>query len=128
VFDSPHQRSYADLTPSSMMVSDDKANDDDQDRRCADVTITGLGELPLTIVGTYSSDELAGRSLPVATSSRIRRGAIDSPFFINTADGVTDEQACAAIQPLVDEYGTGEPRAAASTSMIRRRGSTSCWR
>jgi putative ABC transport system permease protein len=32
----------------------------------------------------------------------------DFSVFINTADGVTDAQARAAIQPLVDQYGSGE--------------------
>jgi putative ABC transport system permease protein len=102
--------SYADMTTSSMLVSDDKAKSDDL--KIGDVLkvdLTGLGELPLTIVGTYSADELAGsyvidRGLYADASS----GYFDFSVFINLKDGVSDSQAVAAMQPLVDQYGSGE--------------------
>jgi putative ABC transport system permease protein len=102
--------SYADLSTSSMMVSDKKAKDDKL--KVGDVltiNLTGLGELPLKIVGTYSSDELAGgyvlnRALYADTSG----GYFDFSVFINTAPGVSASEAVAAIQPLVDQYGSGE--------------------
>jgi putative ABC transport system permease protein len=68
-----------------------------------------LGELPLTIVGTYSSDELAGSYV---LNRRLYANASGSYFdfsvFINLADGVSASQAVAAIQPLVDKYGSGD--------------------
>jgi putative ABC transport system permease protein len=102
--------SYADLSTSSMMVSDQKAKDDKL--KLGDVltiNLTGLGEQPLKIVGTYSSDELAGgyvlnRALYANTSG----GYFDFSVFINTAPGVSGSEAVAAIQPLVDQYGSGE--------------------
>jgi putative ABC transport system permease protein len=102
--------SYADLSTTSMMVSDKKAKDDGL--KIGDVltvTLTGLGDLPLTIVGTYSSDELAGgyvvnRGLFTDTSSPY----FDFSVFIITAPGVSASQAVAAMQPVVDQYGTGE--------------------
>ena len=102
--------SYADLSTSSMMVSDKKFKS--AHLKLGDVlkiNLTGLGELPLNIVGTYSSDELAGsyvlnRSLYSNTSGSY----FDFSVFINLADGVSAPQAVAAIQPLVDKYGSGE--------------------
>jgi putative ABC transport system permease protein len=102
--------SYADLTTSSMLVSDKKFKSDDL--KIGDVltiTLTGLGELPLSIVGTYSSDELAGqyvvdRDLYADTSGSY----FDFSVFINLADGVSNSEAEAAIQPVVDQYGSGE--------------------
>ena len=102
--------SYADMTTSSMLVSDDKAKDDDL--KIGDVLtvdLTGLGALPLTIVGTYSADELAGsyvidRSLFTNASGSY----FDFSVFINLADGVSDAEAVAAMGPLVEQYGSGE--------------------
>ncbi|MEP7202239.1 MAG: FtsX-like permease family protein [Ilumatobacteraceae bacterium] len=102
--------SYAELSTTSMMVSDKKAKDDGL--KIGDVltvNLAGLGELPLTIVGTYSSDELAGgyvvdRDLYANTSGSY----FDFSVFINTAPGVTASQATAAIQPVVDQYGSGK--------------------
>ncbi len=102
--------SYADLSTTSMMVSDKKAKSDHL--KIGDVltiNLTGLGELPLKIVGTYSSDELAGpyvvsRDLYANTSGSY----FDFSVFINTAPGVSDAQAVAAIKPLVEQYGSGE--------------------
>ena len=102
--------SYADLSTSSLMVSDKKFKS--AHLKLGDVlkiNLTGLGELPLNIVGTYSSDELAGsyvlnRSLYSNTSGSY----FDFSVFINLADGVSAPQAVAAIQPLVDKYGSGE--------------------
>ncbi len=102
--------SYADLTTSSMLVSDKKLESDNL--KLGDVltvNLTGLGELPLTIVGTYSSDELAGsyvlnRALYADTSGSY----FDFSVFINTAAGVSAAEAEAAIQPLVEQYGSGE--------------------
>ena len=114
-----------------MMVSDDKAKSDNL--KIGDVltvNLTGLGELPLTIVGTYSSDELAGkyvvsRSLYADTSGSY----FDFSVFINTAPGVS---ACAgrggdraAGRAVRDRASC---RAEPSTSTIRPAGSTSCWR
>jgi putative ABC transport system permease protein len=102
--------SYANLSTSSMMVSDKKAKSDHL--KLGDVltvNLTGLGALPLTIIGTYSSDELAGgyvinRGLYANTSGSY----FDFSVFINTKPGVSAAQAVAAIQPLVDQYGSGE--------------------
>ncbi|MEO7369719.1 MAG: FtsX-like permease family protein [Ilumatobacteraceae bacterium] len=102
--------SYADLSTSSMMVSDKKAKSDHL--KIGDpitINLTGIGELHLTIVGTYSSDELAGgyvvsRDLYANTSGSY----FDFSVFINTRPGVSAAQAVAAIQPLVDQYGSGE--------------------
>ena len=102
--------SYADLSTSSIMVSDKKAKSDHL--KIGDVltiNLTGLGELPLKIVGTYSSDELAGpyvvsRDLYANTSGSY----FDFSVFINLASGVSDAQAVAAIKPLVEQYGSGE--------------------
>jgi putative ABC transport system permease protein len=102
--------SYADLSPKSMMVSDKKAKS--AHLKIGDVVtinLTGLGELPLTIVGTYSSDELAGpyvvsRDLYANTSGSY----FDFSVFININQGVSDAQAVAAIKPLVEQYGSGE--------------------
>jgi putative ABC transport system permease protein len=101
--------SYADLSTSSMMVSDKKLKSDNL--KIGDVlkvNVTGLGELPLTIVGTYSSDELAGsyvanRALFADTSGSY----FDFSVFINTAPGVSAAEAEAAIKPLVEQYGSG---------------------
>ena len=101
--------SYADLSTSSMMVSDKKLkNDNLQIGDVLNVNVTGLGELPLTIVGTYSSDELAGsyvanRALFADTSGSY----FDFSVFINTAPGVSVGDAEAAIEPLVEQYGSG---------------------
>jgi putative ABC transport system permease protein len=102
--------SYADLTPSSMMVSDDTLKS--SKLKLGDsltVELTGLGSLPLKIVGTYSSDELAGkyvvsRALYANTSGSY----FDFSVFINLAPGVSASQAEAAIKPLVGQYGNGE--------------------
>jgi putative ABC transport system permease protein len=102
--------SYADLSTASMMVSDKRAKSDDL--KIGDVVtinLTGLGELPLTIVGTYSSDELAGgyvvnRGLYADTSGSY----FDFSVFINTAAGVSATDAEAAMKPLVEQYGSGE--------------------
>ena len=102
--------SYADLSTSSMMVSDDKAKSDNLEiGDVLKIDLTGLGELPLKIIGTYSSDELAGgyvinRDLYADTSGSY----FDFSVFINLKSGVTDVQARAAIRPLVDQYGSGE--------------------
>ena len=102
--------SYTDLTKSSMMVSDKRAKKDHL--KIGDVltvSLSGLGDVPLTIVGTYSSDELAGsyvlnRGLYANTSGSY----FDFSVFINTAPGVSASQAVDAIQPLVTKYGTGK--------------------
>jgi len=102
--------SYADLTPSSMMVSDDTLKSGKL--KLGDsltVELAGLGSLPLKIVGTYSSDELAGkyvvsRDLYANTSGSY----FDFSVFINLAPGVSASQAEAAIKPLVEQYGNGE--------------------
>ncbi|MEY2581203.1 MAG: putative transport system permease protein [Ilumatobacteraceae bacterium] len=102
--------SYADLSTSSIMVSDKKAKS--AHLKIGDgltINLTGLGELPLKVVGTYSSDELAGpfvvsRDLYASTSGSY----FDFSVFINKASGVSDAQAVAAIQPLVDQYGSGK--------------------
>ncbi|HEY0518083.1 MAG TPA: FtsX-like permease family protein [Ilumatobacteraceae bacterium] len=102
--------SYADLSTSSMMVSDKKAKQDNL--KIGDVlkiNLTALGELPLKIIGTYSSDELAGgyvinRGLYANTSGNY----FDFSVFITTAPGVSGSQAVAAIKPLVEQYGSGE--------------------
>jgi len=102
--------SYADLTTSSMMVSDATAKSDHL--KIGDpltIDLTGLGSLPLKIVGTYSSDELAGpyvvdRGLFANTSGSY----FDFSVFINIKPGVSAAQAEAAIKPLVQQYGSGE--------------------
>ncbi|HEX2784331.1 MAG TPA: FtsX-like permease family protein, partial [Ilumatobacteraceae bacterium] len=102
--------SYADLSTSSIMVSDKKAASDHL--KIGDVLtvdLSALGNVPLTIVGTYSSDELAGsyvvnRALYANTSGSY----FDFSVFINTAPGISTSQAEAAIKPLVAQYGTGE--------------------
>jgi putative ABC transport system permease protein len=102
--------SYTQLSTSSMMVSDKRAKKDHL--KIGDVlkvNLSALGDVPLTIVGTYSSDELAGsyvinRALYANTSGSY----FDFSVFINTAPGVTPAQAEAAIKPLVAQYGTGE--------------------
>src|SRR3954468_6847919 len=101
---------YSDLTTSSIMVSEQKAKSDNL--KLGDVltvNLTGLGELPLTVVGSYGSDELAGpytvsRDLYANTSGSY----FDFSVFINTAPGVSEAQAEAAIQPVVDHYGSGD--------------------
>jgi putative ABC transport system permease protein len=101
--------SYTALSTSSMMVSDKRAKSDHL--KIGDVVkvdLTALGELPLTIVGTYSSDELAGsyvinRGLYANTSGSY----FDFSVFINTAPGVSAAQAEAAIKPLVVQNGAG---------------------
>ena len=101
---------YSDLTTSSIMVSEKKAKSDHL--KLGDVltvNLTGLGELPLTVVGSYGSDELAGpytvsRDLYANTSGSY----FDFSVFINTAPGVSEAQAEAAIQPVVDQYGSGD--------------------
>ncbi|MEY2553179.1 MAG: putative transport system permease protein, partial [Ilumatobacteraceae bacterium] len=102
--------SYAQLSTSSMMVSDKRAKTDH--RKIGDVltvNLSALGDVPLTIIGTYSSDELAGsyvinRALYANTSGSY----FDFSVFINTAPGVSATEAVAAIKPLVTKYGTGE--------------------
>jgi putative ABC transport system permease protein len=92
------------------MVSDKRAKSDHL--KIGDVlkvNLSALGDVPLTIVGTYSSDELAGsyvinRALYANTSGSY----FDFSVFINTAPGVSAAQAEAAIKPLVAQYGTGE--------------------
>jgi putative ABC transport system permease protein len=73
------------------------------------VELTSLGTLSLTVVGTYSSDELAGnyvidRALYANTSGSY----FDFSVFINLKQGVSDAQARKAMQPLVDQYGNGK--------------------
>jgi putative ABC transport system permease protein len=102
--------SYADLSTTSMMVSDKRAKKDHL--KIGDVltvNLSALGDVPLAIVGTYSSDELAGsyvinRALYANTSGSY----FDFSVFINTAPGVSASQAEAAIKPLVAQYGAGE--------------------
>ena len=102
--------SYADLSTKSMMVSDKRAKKDNL--KIGDVltvNLSALGDVPLTIVGTYSSDELAGsyvinRALYANTSGSY----FDFSVFINTAPGVSASQAEAAMKPLVAQYGTGK--------------------
>ena len=102
--------SYDQLSISSMMVSDKRAKSDKL--KIGDVltvTLSAIGDAKLTIVGTYSSDELAGsyvvnRALYANTSGSY----FDFSVFINTAPGVTASQAVAAIQPSVAQYGTGK--------------------
>ncbi len=102
--------SYDDLSTSSMMVSDKKLKS--AHLKLGDVlkvNLTGLGELPLKIVGTYSSDELAGSYvLNRALYANASGSYFDFSVFINLADGVSAPQAVAAIKPLVDKYGSGE--------------------
>jgi len=101
---------YSDLTTSTIMISEKKAKSDNL--KLGDtvkVNLTGLGELPLKVVGTYGSDELAGayvvtRDLYANTSGSY----FDFSVFINSKPGVSDAQAKAAIQPVVDHYGTGD--------------------
>ncbi|MGZ4761811.1 MAG: FtsX-like permease family protein, partial [Ilumatobacteraceae bacterium] len=102
--------SYADLSTTSMLVSDKRAKKDHL--KIGDVltvNLSALGDMKLTIVGTYSSDELAGsyvvnRALYANTSGSY----FDFSVFINTAPGVSAPQAEAAIKPLVAQYGTGK--------------------
>ena len=73
------------------------------------VELTSLGTLPLSVVGTYSSDELAGdyvvdRDLYANTSGSY----FDFSVFIDVKQGVSDAQAEKAMQPLVDQYGNGK--------------------
>jgi putative ABC transport system permease protein len=102
--------SYADLTTKSMMISDDTAkNDHLKIGDSLTIDLAGLGSLPLKIVGTYSSDELAGpyvvdRGLYANTSGSY----FDFSVFINVKSGVSAAQAEAAIKPLVAQYGSGE--------------------
>jgi putative ABC transport system permease protein len=102
--------SYADLTPSTMMVSDDTLKSDKL--KLGDsltVELTGLGSLPLKIVGTYSSDELAGHYVVSRDLYADASGSyFDFSVFINTKPGVSASQAEAAIDPLVEQYGNGE--------------------
>ena len=101
---------YTDITPSTMMVSEKKAKSDNLSLgQTLKVNLTGLGVLPLKIVSTYGSDELAGpyvvsRDLYANTSGSY----FDFSVFINTAPGVSESQAVAAIQPVVDKYGSGD--------------------
>ncbi|HSB85114.1 MAG TPA: FtsX-like permease family protein [Ilumatobacteraceae bacterium] len=102
--------SYADLKTTSMLVSDSRAKKAHlKIGDVLDVNLSALGDVPLTIVGTYSSDELAGdyvvnRALYANTSGSY----FDFSVFINLAPGVSAAEAVAAIQPLVDQYGTGD--------------------
>ncbi|MEO8265191.1 MAG: FtsX-like permease family protein [Ilumatobacteraceae bacterium] len=102
--------SYAALSPSSMLVSDKTAkNDKLKIGDVLKVNLTGLGELPLTIVGTYSSDELAGKYVLNRSLYANASGSyFDFSVFINLAPGVSAPQAVAAIKPLVEQYGSGE--------------------
>ncbi len=102
--------SYAQLSTTSMLVSDKRAKKDHL--KIGDVltvNLSALGDVKLTIVGTYSSDELAGsyvvnRALYANTSGSY----FDFSVFINTAAGVSASQAESAIKPLVAQYGTGK--------------------
>jgi len=101
---------YSDITTSTMMVSDKKAKSDNLKLgQTLTVNLTGLGELPLKIVGTYGSDELAG---PYVVSRDLYANTSGSYFdfsdFITTKPGVSEQQAVAAIQPVVDQYGNGD--------------------
>jgi ABC-type transport system, involved in lipoprotein release, permease component len=102
--------SYADLSTSSMMVSDKRADKDHLHLGdVVTVNLTGLGELPLTVVGTYSSDELAGGFVASRALYADASGSyFDFSVFIKTAVGVNAAQAEAAIKPLVEKYGSGE--------------------
>ena len=101
---------YAALSTSSMLVSGKTAKNDKL--RIGDVlkvNLTGLGEMPLTIVGTYSSDELAGKYVLNRSLYANASGSyFDFSVFINLAPGVSASQAVAAIKPLVEKYGSGE--------------------
>jgi putative ABC transport system permease protein len=62
----------------------------------------------LNVVGTYSHDELAGayvisRDLYDNTSGSY----FDFSVFINKASSVSDSQLESAVQPVVDQYGSG---------------------
>ena len=102
--------SYTDLSTSSLLVSD-KALKSDKLKLGDSVTVelTGLGVLPLKVVGTYSSDELAGRYVVNRGLYANTSGSyFDFSVFINTAPGVSAAQVVAAIKPLVAQYGNGE--------------------
>ena len=122
--------SYADLTPSTMMVSDDTLKSDKL--KLGDsltVELSGLGSLPLKIVGTYSSDELAGKYV---VSRELYSNASGSYFdfsvFINTKPGVSAAQAEGAIDPLVEQYGNGELQSRSEYIDAQAAGVNQLWR
>jgi len=101
--------SYADLTPETIFVSQQYA--ENNDAKLGDtiaVTLADAQVKSLSIAGIYEFDELAGKytvSRDLTKDTTVI--TFDLGVYIKIKDGVSDESARTALQAAVDKYGQG---------------------
>jgi putative ABC transport system permease protein len=101
--------SYADLTPETIFVSQQYA--ENNDAKLGDtiaVTLADAQVKTLSIAGIYEFDELAGKytvSRDLTKDTTVI--TFDLGVYIKIKDGVSDESARTALQAAVDKYGQG---------------------
>jgi putative ABC transport system permease protein len=98
------------LTPDGIFVSESRAERlDVQVGSTIDVTLADSSVRTLTVQGIYTKDEIAERyivSRDLFEGTTVAR--FDFGVYILTRDDIPDEQARAALQTKVDEYGVGK--------------------
>ena len=101
--------SYADLTPETIFVSQQYA--ENNDAKLGDtiaVTLADAQVKSLSIAGIYEFDELAGKytvSRDLTKDTTVI--TFDLGVYIKIKDGVSEESARTALQAAVDKYGQG---------------------
>ena len=101
--------SYADLTPETIFVSQQYA--ENNDAKLGDtiaVTLADAQVKTLSIAGIYEFDELAGKytvSRDLTKDTTVI--TFDLGVYIKIKDGVSEESARTALQAAVDKYGQG---------------------
>ena len=101
--------SYADLTPETIFVSQQYA--ENNDAKLGDtiaVTLADAQVKSLSIAGIYEFDELAGKytvSRDLTKDTTVI--TFDLGVYIKIKDGVSQESARTALQAAVDKYGQG---------------------
>lgn len=100
----------SELQPDGIFVSESRAERlDVQVGSTIDVTLADSSVRTLTVQGIYTKDEIAERyivSRDLFEDSTVAR--FDFGVYILTRDDISDEQARAALQKTVDEYGVGK--------------------
>ena len=101
--------SYADLTPETIFVSQQYAeNNDAKLGDTLQVTLADAQVKTLSIAGIYEFDELAGKytvSRDLTKDTTVI--TFDLGVYIKIKSGVSDESARTALQAAVDKYGQG---------------------
>ena len=101
--------SYADLTPETIFVSQQYAeNNDAKLGDTIQVTLADAQVKTLSIAGIYEFDELAGKytvSRDLTKDTTVI--TFDLGVYIKIKDGVSQESARTALQAAVDKYGQG---------------------